>query len=74
MVSDSGDVLFEDTCGGRDAYFPSTRPKDCTAMDVATGSHDKKVEAMAAQIQALTEENNRLRSKLEQGQSHDLEL
>ena len=57
MVSESGVTLFE-TADGQDADSLNTAD--------AAGSHSEIVKAMAAQIAALTEENSRLRSQLQQ--------
>ena len=60
MVSESGVTLFEEACG--------EQATDSTNVGTAD-SQSEIVKAMAAQIKALTEENNRLRLQLQQEQS-----
>ena len=59
MVSESGVTLFEEACGEQ-----ATGSVNAATAD----SQSEVVKAMAAQIKALTEENNRLRLQLQQEQ------
>ncbi len=61
MVSESGVTLFEEASGEQD--------NDSVNRADTAHSHGEIVKAMAAQINALTEENNRLRLQLQQQQS-----